>query len=242
VLCTHRKGVKNEKLVHQHFLFNSGCLESKTDSGYIVESKTKVAQKELQGVKKVAVVVEQNHNFEVMQSRAKTNYGLFYALGGVPGMAIAHGIDKGKDMNEAAPMMSAVQDVCCSSIFTESLAPLFEPNRPGRIYILTGENQKINLSDYDAVVTFTIDRWGLRLTELATNNPAADKLASFVKVYAKMVSSKNKKTIWKRKELITGDRHENLTTFTANSEMLRNELRETIKKAGVQMSNALIQQ
>jgi len=219
----------------------SGCLETKTDSGYIVESKTKVAPNELQGVKKVAVIVEQNHNFEVMKSRAKTS-GLWGAGLGISGMAIAHGIDKGKDMNEAAPMMSAVQDVCCTSIFTESLAPLFEPNRPDRIYTLIGANQQINLSDYDAVVTFTIDRWGLRLMELANKNPAADKLAGFVKVYAKMVSTKDEKIIWKRKELVDGERRETVSAYTTNSEMLHNELKDTIKKAGVRMSNALIQQ
>jgi len=203
------------------------------------ENKTSISltQSGLQGVKKIAVVVEQKNDFEVIHYRATTNYRVAYFAGGLAGDAIAHGVDKDKDKKEALPMIKAVEDVCCSSIFIESLAPLFEPNRTDRVYILTNTNpkQKTNLSEYDAVLTFTIDRWGLRLIELGT-----EKLAGFVKVYAKMVNTKDKKIIWKQKELIIGERRETVSTYTTNSEMLRNEMRETIKKTGFQMANALM--
>jgi len=200
-------------------------------------NEIRLTQSGLQGVKKIAVVVEQKHNFEVIHSRATTNIGAPLLLGGLAGVEIASGIDEGKDKNQTALMAKAIQDVCCPSLFIESLSPLSEPTRFDKVYILPDANQKVSLSDYDAVVTFTIARWGLRLIERET-----DKVAAFVELDAKMVRTRDANTIWDQREVIIGDRRENLATYSADSNMLRNELRETIKKAGFQMSNALIYQ
>ncbi|MGA2915064.1 MAG: hypothetical protein ABSE89_03465 [Sedimentisphaerales bacterium] len=207
-------------------------------SVHAAENKKNVnlTENDLKGIKKVAIVVEQKRDFELLYHRAMTAYGTASLLGGVgfDGDAIAHGIDKGKDKKAAAPMLDAVADVCCSSIFIESLSPLKKSTRFESIYI-PDTNQKKNLSDYDATVTFTIDRWGLRLVEREAN-----KVAAFVELEVKMVSSKDKSTIWNQREVIIGSRKETPQTFAADGKMLNDELRRTIKKAGLQMANALI--
>lgn len=196
----------------------------------------RLTQNEMQSIKKIAIAVKQKHNFEVIHSRATAD-GTAAVLFGLVGATIASGIDEGEDKDKAALMTNAIEDVCCPSIFIESLSPLFETTRFDKVYILPDANQKASLSDYDAVVTFSIDRWGLRLIE-----HMADKLAAFVEMDAKMVRAKDKKTIWDQREVIIGERRENLEMYSTNGEMLRNELRETIKKAGFQMANALIYQ
>ena len=204
----------------------SGSENKKNDS---------LTENDLKGIKKVAIVVEQKRDFELLYHRAKTAYGTASLLGGFEGDAIAHGIDKGKDKKAAEPMIEAVKDVCCSPIFIESLSPLKKSTRFETVNILSDANQKTNLSDYDATVTFTINRWGLRLVEREANNVAA-----FVEVESKMVTSKSKKPVWENREVIIGSRKETPQTFAADGKMLREELQATIKKAGLQMSNVLI--
>jgi hypothetical protein len=196
----------------------------------------RLTQGEMQGIKKIAVIIEQKHNFEVIHSRAKANAGAA-AMFGLVGAAVASGIDEGADKDKVAAVASAVQDVCCPAIFIGGLKPLLESTRFDKIYIVPDASQKVDLSDYDAVVTFTIDRWGLRLVERET-----ESVSAFVEMDVKMVRAKDKKTIWDQREVIVGDRRENFMTYKTNGEMLRNELRDTIKKAGAQMANALVYQ
>jgi len=193
-------------------------------------------QGDLQDVKKIAVVVQEKHGFEVIHSRAKAN-ATAAALFGVAGAAIAGGIDEGKDKDMAATVAPAVKDMSCSAIFVESLVPLLKSEKYEKVYIVPDANQKKDLSGYDAVVTFTIDKWGLRLVEREASNVAA-----FVELDIKMVKTKDSKTIWDQREVIVGDRREGFLMFSNNSELLRGELKETIKKAGFQMSNSLIYQ
>jgi hypothetical protein len=190
----------------------------------------------MQGIRKIAVVVEQKHNFEVIHSRATAD-GTAAVMFGLVGATIASGIDEGEDKDRAALVATAVQDVCCPAIFKESLKPLCESTRFEKVYILPDAKQKEDLSGYDAVVTFNIDRWGLRLLDRT-----ADKVAAFVELNVKMVRIKDKKTIWDQREVIIGDRKESFGIFSTNVELLRSELSETIKKAGFQMANSLIYQ
>jgi hypothetical protein len=206
-------------------------------TGRAAENKKNVSltENDLKGIKKVAIAVEQKRDFEVIHWRAKTAYGTSSLLGGFEGDAIAHGIDKGKDKKEAEPMIEAIKDVCCPAIFIESLSPVKDSNHFEKVYIQVDTNQKTNLSDYDAAITFTIDRWGLRLVERE-----ADKVAAFVELEAKMVRTKDKRTIWNQREVIVGSRKETVAAFSADSNMLCEEMHETIQKAGLQMANALI--
>jgi len=191
-----------------------------------------LTENDLKGITKIAIVIEQKRPaFEVLHWRAKTAYGIS-SLGGFAGDAIAHGIDKDKDSNEAALMNPG--DIQCSAIFKESLEPLNNSKKFEKVYITSGENKK-ELSDYDAVLTFTINRWGLRLVEREN-----EKLSAFVELKAEMVSAKEKKPVWDERQVIVGNKRQTVAEFTADSNMLNSELQDAIKKAGTQMSNALI--
>jgi hypothetical protein len=192
---------------------------------------------QMQGVKKIAVATEQKHDFEVFYSRTKADYGVPVVLGGLVGGAIANGAVEGQDKDATSLMAGSVKDVRCPSIFVESLAPLSASTRFEKVYMVPEASQKAGLSDYDAVVTFTIATWGLRLVERDN-----DKVAAFVELDVEMVRGTDKKVIWDQREVIVGDRRETLATYTADGEALRKELRETIKRAGFQMANTLIYQ
>jgi hypothetical protein len=197
------------------------------------EKNKSLTENDLKGIKKIAIVIEEKRpNFEVLHWRAKTAYGTASLLGGFEGDAIAHGIDKGKDANEASLMNPG--DIKCSAVFKESLEPLNNSKRFEKVYIASGENKK-GLSDYDAVLTFTVNRWGLRLVEREN-----EKLAAFVELKAEMVKAGEKKPVWDERQVIVGNNRRTVAEFTADSNMLNSELKDTIKKAGVQMSNALI--
>lgn len=191
-------------------------------------------QQDLTGIKKIAIFVEQKREFEVFHWRAKTAYGTASALGGFEGDAIAHGIDKGKDEKEAKPMLDSIKDISCSEAFIASLKAIKDSNQFEKVDIKTGEAPKSE-DGYDAVIGFTINKWGIRLVERD-----AEKLAGFVELEVKMTKPKEKKPIWDERQVVVGSKKETIDAFTSNGKMLNEEVRAAIAKVGTQMSNTLL--
>ncbi len=210
------------------------CCLILTSSLSYADKEISLTGKNLQSIKKVAVIVEEKRpDFEVFHWRAKTAYGTASLLGGFEGDAIAHGIDKDKDKKEAAPMLDSVKDISCSSLFTESLTPLKDANQ--FTIEMKSETEEKGLSGYDAVLKFTIKRWGLRLVERE-----AERLAAFVELTVEMKKANEKKPIWNQRYVVVGSSKETVDVFTADTKMLNEQLQETIKKAGLQMSLAML--
>lgn len=191
---------------------------------------------QLDNIKKLAVVVDQKSDFEVFHSRA-TGDLVATAIFGVIGAAVASGINEGEDKDRAAQLAPFVSELSCRSLFVNSLASLQLNSRFETVQILPDKSDKQTQSQFDAVVTFEIQKWGLRLIDRET-----DKLSGFVELNMHMTTTADNKTIWDQRHVIIGQGRERLSTYSLNAELLRNELRQTIEQAGSRMVNLLIYQ
>ncbi len=191
---------------------------------------------QLLNIKKLAVVVNQKGDFEVVHSRATAN-ATAAVMFGLIGAAVAGGIDEGEDKDRAAILASSIGDLSCRSLFVNSLSNISSASRFETVQILSKKPDKNTQSQFDAIVTFEIEKWGLRLVERE-----ADELAGFVELNMNMTTTADSKTIWDQRHVIMGQGRERLTTYSHNSELLRNELRQTIEQAASRMINLLIYQ
>jgi hypothetical protein len=191
-------------------------------------------QGQLNNVKTLAVVVDQDKEFELFYSRASAD-GTGAALFGVVGATVGASIDENEDKEKAKLMAPAISNICCKSIFSEALLPLQQNNRFEKVQIIKEGLNSDQFDGYDAVVFFTVKKWGLRLVEQRT-----DMVSGFIEIDVKMRTIPDNKTIWEERQVIAGRGRENLREYISNAELLQNELTQTIKDAGTRMSNLLI--
>lgn len=191
---------------------------------------------QLRDIKKLAVVVEQKGDFEVIHSRATADStaGVMFGLIGV---AIAGGIDEGEDKDRAAKLAPSISELSCCSLFANSLAAISSASRFETVQILSEKPDKNTQSKFDAVVTFEIQKWGLRIVASETG-----ELSGFVELNMNMKTTADNKTIWDQRHVVIGQGQELFNTYSLNAELLRNELRQTIEQAASRMSNLLIYQ
>lgn len=193
-------------------------------------------QDQLKAIKTLAVLIDQDTEFEVVYSRATAD-GTGAVLFGVVGAAIGASIDEGEDREKAESMATAVEKIDFYSIFSDALTPL-EKNGPFQeVTILDGSSSLKSLDSYDAVVTFTIDQWGLRLVE-----QKRDLVSGFVELEMKMKTYPDQKIIWDERHVVLGQGREYLRKYMSDSELLQNEMVQTIQATADRMSNLLIYQ
>lgn len=193
-------------------------------------------QGQLNNIKTLAVVVEQDKEFEIFYSRANAD-ATGAALFGVVGVAVGASIDENEDKEKAKLMAPAISNISCKSIFSEALLPLQQNERFEKVEIIKDGFNSDQFKDYDAVVFLAVKKWGLRLVEQRT-----DTVSGFVEVDIKMQTVPDNKLIWEERQVIAGRSREYLREYISNAELLQNELTQTIKDAGSRMSNLLIYQ
>lgn len=193
------------------------------------------AHEEFAKIKSLAIVVKQERDFEVIYNRATAN-ATSAALFGLAGAAITASIDEGKDKERAEQMAQAVSEICCHSDFAAGLAALEQNARFEKIFVVDDPKEPLALGEYDAVVTFTIKQWGLRLVE-----QRQDAMAGFMEIDMK-VQDAAKKAIWDERHVVIGQGREYLRKYMTDASLVQNELKQTIQDAGMRMSNLLIYQ
>lgn len=191
---------------------------------------------EFAAIKSLAVVVKQEKDFEVIYSRATAN-GTGAVLFGVAGAAIGAGIDEGQDKEKAKAMRDAVSGICCQTNFSEALSVLQDNDRFEKVYLAEKQPIAELLNEYDAVVTFTINQWGLRLVE-----QNKDIMACFVEIMIAVQDASTRKQVWSERHVVIGQGRDYLRHYMSDAGLLQNELKQTIQETGVRMSNLLIYQ
>lgn len=189
---------------------------------------------QLTTIQSLAVVVESDSQFEVIHSRATAD-AAGAALFGLVGAAIGSSIDKGEDEKRAEQVASAVEDLSCKSLFSKGLSRLQENKRFQSVRIFTEGWNPDQAADYDAVVMFTIEKWGLRLIDQESN-----MVSGFLELDMKMQAGPDMKTIWDERHVLTGQGRKHFREYSANPELVKQEMSETLQQAGINMANLII--
>lgn len=193
-------------------------------------------QDQFNEIKEIAVVVKQEKEFEVVYSRATAD-GTGAVLFGVAGAMIGASIDKGEDRDRAEQMESAINDFCCQKVFIDALSSLKQSSRFEKVDICKEDLTPEQYADYDAVVAFTIEQWGLRLVEQRT-----DIVSGFIEFDMKVRSGEKQKIIWDERHVVAGQNRAYLRKYMQDGAFLREEMTQTIQEAGSSVSNLLIYQ
>lgn len=187
-------------------------------------------------VKKLGVVVPSEPEFTVIYDRAKATVAP--ALFGLVGVAVAAGYNQSQDNAKAKVLVTEPGSLSCRSIFLESLCKtLKEVGRFDEVKVYDKEPDPKDVSSHDAVVTFAMKSWGVRVAERET-----DQLASFVELEITMIQTRDNQTLWDEHEVVLGKGRYSFDSYKGDKELLQNDLKETVETAGFSMASRLIYQ
>lgn len=192
---------------------------------------------EMNKVKRLAVCVPGEGPFTVIDERAKAT-ATPVILFGLVGAMVASAHNQQSDSDKAKTLGANLEGISCRPLFIGALKEaLTEYNRYTDADLLDTELKPEGMSKYDAVVTFQINSWGLRLVERSQG----ELMKPFVEVHARMVIPGGQ-TLWEEREVFAGSGRNSLSAYQYEKGLLKKDMEEAIKGAGRKMAVALIYQ
>lgn len=190
----------------------------------------------LREVKKLAVVVADDGSFTVIRERA-TATGAPAALFGLVGAAVAAAYNAQLDRSAAEALSPHLGGFSSRSELAGILArALKESARFSEVQMLDQEPTAAEARKYDAVLTIRIVNWGLR----APAPTESARLAAFAELQIRMVRVSNSETLWEEQDTVVGQGRYGLATYQQDRNLLRQELQDTIEKAGYRVATQLL--
>jgi hypothetical protein len=113
---------------------------------------------------------------------------------------------------------------------------LMDSGRFSDIQVFDKELESSEMSKYDAVLTFHIPNWGIRIVERSQS----ELMSSFVEVDAKMVRISTPNVIWDEHNTVLGQNKRTLNSYQNEKEFCRKDIREAVEDAAQSMANILI--
>jgi hypothetical protein len=89
--------------------------------------------------------------------------------------------------------------------------------------------------NFDAVLTFDIKTWGLRLP-----NQNEERLAPFIELETTLRRSSDNQTLWNMHDTFLGQKRTYFSEYKEDGPMLRKELKDTVASAGSRMAMKII--
>ena len=189
----------------------------------------------IEKVKKLAIIIPAEPDLTVIDEQWKSG-GISTAFLCLPLAAAITQNQKSLDSKKAKLITSRLAEFSCRSNFIESLYKTL--NCSGRFMEVKVFNKPLTSKDtyqYDAVVTFCIQNWGLRKVDRYS-----EKMAAFVELEVKMIQTRDKRMLWHEHDVALGRGRHPFESYQKDSELLQNDLKETIEEAGSRMANMLI--
>ena len=202
---------------------------------------------DVQGVKRLAIVVPAEGAFGVFHSRAEgaTPGGsaavmgagvAFGVLGVLAASGIATAVQESQDEKRTAQVKPHVATYSGRAVLVGKLTQtLREGKRFDEVKAFDKALTAVEAAPFDAVVTVDLRDWGLRLVP---NQP--DALAGFAELTTKMTVVSGGRIVWEERQAISGQRRHPLTHWAGDAELLRQELTETLETAGERVAVELM--
>jgi hypothetical protein len=181
------------------------------------------------------VVVPSGGSFTVIfeRSKATTTPGVLF---GVIGAAVASAYNSSQDSGKAKLLTPHLAGFSSRSTFLDAFQKtLRESQKPIEVTLVDKELQADEAKKYDAVLTLTIQDWGLRVPAASQ----ADDLAAFVDIAAKMVMTKGDLVLWDEHDTVLGQGRQAFAAYQQDGAMLRAELKDTMETAGARLAGRL---
>ncbi|HKZ57345.1 MAG TPA: hypothetical protein VJ024_06550 [Thermodesulfovibrionales bacterium] len=192
----------------------------------------------LDNVKKLAIVVPAEGEFTVFYERAKAT-ATPAIMFGLIGVAVASAHNKSQDEALAKTIGSHLDGFSCRSAFKESLLEsLMNSGRFSDIQIFDKKLESGEISKYDAVITFHIPNWGIRIVERGKT----ELMSSFVEFETEMIEVRSSNIVWKEHDTVIGQSKRTLSSYQNEKESCRKDVQETAEDAGQRIANILIYQ
>lgn len=189
----------------------------------------------LDRLKKLAIVIPTEPDFTVIYHRAKATAAPG-ALFGLVGAAVASGYNESLDNKKTELIDPYLDKFSCRLIFVESVRKtLNDARRFTAIQVFDKEIKSKDVHQYDAVVTFSIQNWGLRLADREN-----DKMAAFIELEVKMIQTSDGRVIWDEREVVLGNGRHPFELYQEDKQLVQNDLEETVEEAGFRTANLLI--
>jgi hypothetical protein len=186
---------------------------------------------DLNKIKTLAIVVPDESDFTLIEKES-----IVSGAGGLVGI-IGNIIQRNEMEKKVAPLLQKLGDFPYRLIFIESFKKmLFENGRLVNIQFFNSELDKKEIKNYDAIIIFLIQSWGIQLLE-----PVEKRLmATFITLKAEMIRTRDNKTLWYEHDTVLGKGRHSYSEYQNNGELLRKELKEVIEDAGRRMSYTII--
>jgi len=188
----------------------------------------------LREVKKLALVIPTDGSFTVMMDRA-TATATPAILFGLVGAAVASAHNQSLDNDKINALTPHLTGFSSRSTFIDSFnQTIKESGRATDIRVFDKELDATKAKQYDAVITLNIRDWGLRLA-----NRDEERLAGFIELEISMVRAQGNQTLWDEHDTVLGQGRRYFSEYREDANMFRNELRETIQRAGARTATKI---
>jgi len=188
----------------------------------------------LSRIKAVAVVVPEEPEVTVYCDRAKATAAPALMFGLI-GAAIASGHNQSLDQNKADQIAPNVTDMSCRSIFSDAFSKRLESSNKFEKIDLFDNPKDVDSGQYDAIVSFNIVNWGLRLV-----NQDSDEMSSFIEMDILMNDTNSGTVLWQQREVALGQEQQKFETYVDDGEGLRKSLQRTAHELGDSVANTLL--
>jgi hypothetical protein len=190
---------------------------------------------QMDNLKRIAICIPQEGSFTVIDERAKATAtpAVMFGLSGVIAAAI---YNYHTDAEKAKAISSNLEGISCRALFIDSFKDsLSQYNRFTETVFFENELKQEDASKYDAVVTFTIESWGLRLMERSQG----DLMKPYLEIHSRMLNSKGQ-TLWDERDILAGNGRNSLSSYQYEKGLFQKDMEEAIKEAGRKMAINLI--
>jgi len=147
----------------------------------------------------------------------------------------AKGLDAGVDQSRAAVISKHVETLSPRTVLIPALVQALHANGSMEVEILDAAPSPDSGLRFDAVLLVRISSWGFQ--QLRERDPL---MTAFVEMQPQMRRAGTSEPIWSETETIIGRGQWLLKELNASPDLVRDELKETLERAGQQLAAELL--
>ena len=190
---------------------------------------------DIRSLKRIAVVIPNDGAFVVLLDRATATPAPAF-LFGLVGAAIASAHNTSRDTEKMTALNPHLANFSTRATFAEAFGQTLKVSgRPNNVHLLEALPDDNESKDFDAVLTFNVLTWGLRLP-----NRDEERLAPFIELETTLRRASDNQTLWSMHDTFLGQKRTFFADYKEDGPMLRKELKETVASAGARMANKII--
>ena len=190
---------------------------------------------DVRNLKRLAVIVPDDGTFIILLDRA-TATPAPAVLFGLIGAAIASAHNESRDNDKMTALKPHLESFSTRAAFAEAFSQtLKDGDRQNDIRLFDAAPGEAESKNFDAVLTFNIKNWGLRLP-----NRDEERLSPFIEMETTMLRASDNKVLWNTHDTFLGQKRSYFSDYKEDGSMLRNELKSTVANAGARMAMKVI--